>query len=130
MAWPHVLPLVAADIVLVLHLAFILFVALGAWLALKWRWIPWLQLPAAAWGFYVELSGRICPLTYLENHFRAEAGLSGYGGDFIGHYLLATIYPSGLTRDMQYLLGALVLGVNASVYAWLIIRHRRRRSSR
>ncbi|GLQ98316.1 DUF2784 domain-containing protein [Dyella mobilis] len=126
MAWP----LIVADAVLAFHLAFILFVALGALLALKWRWIPWLQLPAAAWGFYVELSGRICPLTYVENHFRAAAGESGYSGDFIGHYLLATIYPSGLTREIQYLLGALVLGVNACVYAWLMIRRRRRKPVR
>jgi hypothetical protein len=98
MDWPHLLPLIAADAVLTCHLAFILFVAFGALLALKWRWVPWLQLPAAAWGFYVELSGRICPLTYVENHFRAAAGQGGYSGDFIGHYLLATIYPAALTR--------------------------------
>ncbi|MBE1162328.1 DUF2784 domain-containing protein [Dyella acidiphila] len=119
------LPLIAADTVLTLHLAFILFCAFGAVLALRWRWIPWLQLPAAAWGFYVELSGRICPLTSIENHFREQAGQTAYAGDFIGHYLLATIYPDGLTRHMQFLLGAFVLLLNLSIYVWLI-RHRRR----
>jgi hypothetical protein len=121
------LSLIAADIVLTCHLAFILFCTLGAALALKWRWIPWLQLPAAAWGFYVEMSGRICPLTSIENHFREQAGQAAYQGDFIGHYLLATIYPTGLTREIQFLLAAIVLLINASVYAFLIHRWRKHR---
>ncbi|QRN53513.1 DUF2784 domain-containing protein [Dyella caseinilytica] len=119
--------LITADAVLILHLTFILFCTLGAVLALKWRWIPWLQLPAAAWGFYVELSGRICPLTSIENHFREQAGQAVYQGDFIGHYLLATIYPSGLTREIQFLLAAVVLIINASVYALLLHRWLKRR---
>jgi hypothetical protein len=82
----------------------------------------WLQLPAAAWGFYVELSGRICPLTDIENHFREQAGQAAYQGDFIGHYLLATIYPNGLTREIQFVLAAFVLILNVSVYAWLMRR--------
>jgi hypothetical protein len=119
--------LIAADAVLTFHLCFILFCTLGALLALKWRWIILLQFPAAAWGFYVELSGRICPLTSIENHFREQAGQAAYQGDFIGHYLLATIYPNGLTREIQFFLAALVLLVNASVYAWLIYRQLRRK---
>jgi hypothetical protein len=117
--------LIAADSVLAFHLMFILFVVLGAVLALKWRWVLLLQLPAAAWGFYVETSGRLCPLTTLENHFRHLAGQSGYQGDFLQHYLLATIYPDGLTRHMQFVLAAVVIGVNVSIYAWLFL-HRRR----
>ncbi|QAU24695.1 DUF2784 domain-containing protein [Dyella sp. M7H15-1] len=114
------LSLIVVDVVLTLHLGFILFCTLGALLALKWRWIPWFQLPAAAWGFYVELSGRICPLTSIENHFREQAGWTAYQGDFIRHYLLTTIYPNGLTREIQYFLAAFVLLLNVSVYAWLI----------
>lgn len=113
-----------ADAVLALHLAFILFVCLGALLALKWRWVPWLQLPAAAWGVYVEASGTICPLTYLENALRIRAGKAAYQGDCIGHYLTATIYPDGLTRNIQLVLGAVVLIVNLAVYLWL--SHKRR----
>jgi hypothetical protein len=123
------LPLIATDVVLTLHLSFILFCTLGALLALKWRWIPWLQLPAAAWGFYIELSGRICPLTRIENHFREQSGEAAYQGDFIGHYLLATIYPDGLTREIQFVLAAFVLILNISVYAWLIRRRLKERSS-
>jgi hypothetical protein len=116
--------LIAADAVLSLHLAFILFATLGALLALKWRWVPWLQLPAAAWGIYVEASGAICPLTDWENSFRLRAGQSAYQGDCLGHYLAAAIYPDGLTRNIQYALGALVLIVNLMVYAWLLARRR------
>jgi len=116
---------IAADVVLAFHLAFILFVVLGAVLALKWRWVLLLQIPAAAWGFYVETSGRLCPLTAVENHFRHRAGQSGYQGDFIQHYLLATIYPEGLTRHTQGVLAAIVIVVNLSVYTWLFLRRRR-----
>lgn len=124
------LSLIAADAVLTFHLGFILFCTLGALLALKWRWIPWLQLPAAAWGFYVELSGRICPLTSIENALRVNAGQKAYNGDFIGHYLLATIYPDGLTRGIQFFLAAGVLILNLSIYAWLIHQWLERKSSR
>jgi hypothetical protein len=118
------LPLFAADAVLAFHLAFILFSALGAVLALKWRWIPFLQLPAAAWGVFVEVTGRECPLTRLENSLRALAGQAGYEGGCIEHYLLATIYPAGLTREIQFILAAIVLIANLSIYAWLVL-HRK-----
>jgi hypothetical protein len=118
----RMLPLLAADAVLVFHLAFILFSALGALLALKWRWILLLQLPAAAWGFFVEYSGRICPLTQLENYFRHRAGQAGYGGGFVEHYLVATIYPNGLTREIQFVLASIVVATNFSIYGWLLMR--------
>jgi hypothetical protein len=117
--------LLAADAVLAFHFAFILFSAFGAVLALKWRWILLLQIPAAAWGFYVETSGRLCPLTALENDLRHGAGQAGYQGDFVQHYLLATIYPEGLTRNIQLALAAVVIGVNLSIYVWLFLRRGR-----
>ena len=116
-----------ADIVLATHLGFILFASLGALLVLKWRRVFWLQIPAAAWGIYVEASGTICPLTAIENYFRVRAGHAGYEGDCLGHYLTATIYPDGLTRNIQFALGALVLIVNVSVYAWLLHKRFARR---
>ena len=128
MASTHMLSLIVADTVLALHLAFILFGTLGAVLALKWRWIPLLQLPAAAWGIYVELSGRICPLTSIEDHFRAQAGEHAYSGDCIGHYLLSTIYPAGLTREVQFFLAAFVLILNLVIYLWLIRRWLKRKA--
>jgi hypothetical protein len=115
----------AADAVLLLHLGFILFALFGALLVIRWRWIILAHLPAAAWGAFVEASGRICPLTPIENRLRGEAGLSGYGGGFVEHYLLRTLYPEGLTRETQYVLAGLVIAVNGAIYGWLLYRRHR-----
>lgn len=113
---------VAADAVLLLHLAFIAFVMFGALLALRWHWFALFHVPAAAWGFFVELTGRICPLTVIENDFRARAGASGYADSFVEHYLLKVIYPDGLTGALQTALALLILVVNGAIYGWLIHR--------
>ena len=117
----------AADLTLLLHLGFIAFALFGALLAWRWRWVPWLQLPAAAWGVFVEMTGRLCPLTSLENHFRHLAGEAGYAGGFIEHHLLPLIYPEGLTRELQYALAGVVLAVNMAVYGALLWRLQRER---
>ena len=116
-----------ADLVVLLHLAFVLFVAFGALLLLRWRRAAWLHLPALVWGVLIELTGRVCPLTPLENRLRRAAGASGYEGDFVEHYVLPIVYPPGLTRPSQLLLaGALVLA-NVALYAWVCSRTRARR---
>src|SRR4030066_2477277 len=107
--------------VLLAHLAFILFALLGATMTVWWRWAPLVHLPAAAWGFFVELTGRDCPLTHLENYLRIKAGLSGYTESFVEHYLLAIIYPAGLTREMQFALAGVVIVVNTAIYGWLFV---------
>lgn len=112
---------VLADLVVLLHLAFILFVMLGGLLVLRRRRLMWLHLPVVAWGAAIEFVGWVCPLTPLENHLRAAAGEAGYSGGFVEHYLIPLIYPEGLTRELQWLLGALVLLVNALVY-WRVLR--------
>ena len=109
---------IAADGVLLLHLSFILFAIFGGALAARWRWIPLVHLPVAAWAFFVEMTGRICPLTYLENDLRVRAGDSGYAESFIEHYLLGVIYPAGLNREVQFVLAATVVVVNIAIYAW------------
>lgn len=116
----------AADCIVILHLAFILFVGLGALLTLRWRRIAWLQVPAALWGAVIELRHGVCPLTPLEQRLRAAAGDAGYAGSFIDHYLLPIIYPSGLDEAFQYALGAAVIVVNLAIYGWLLVRHSRR----
>ena len=105
-----------ADLVVVLHFLFIVFAIFGGVMALRWRWIPWLHLPCVAWGAAIELTGRVCPLTPLENSLRAAGGAAGYSGGFIEHYLLAAIYPAGLTRDIQLVLAGCLLSLNAAVY--------------
>ncbi len=121
---PSALAGLLADGVLIAHLAFILFVMLGGLLVLRWPKLVWLHMPAVVWGIYVELSGRICPLTPLENSLREVAGQRGYSGGFIEHYVTALIYPDGLSRTMQMVLAIVVIVVNASVYA-LFVRRRR-----
>lgn len=105
-----------ADAVLILHLAFMLFVVLGGLLVLWRRRLAWLQLPAVAWGILIEIAGWICPLTPLENWLRMQGGERGYSGGFIENYLVSLIYPDGLTRELQWLLAALVMAVNTAVY--------------
>ena len=114
----------AADLVLLAHFAFILLVVGGALLVWRFSWFVWVHIPAAAWGAYVELSGRICPLTYLENHFRMRAGEAGYSVSFVEQYILPFVYPAGLTRDVQMLLAGLVIGINVIIYATILIRRK------
>jgi hypothetical protein len=115
-----------ADIVVLLHLGFVVFVVLGGLLALRWRAAAWVHLPAALWGAAIELAGWICPLTPLENELRRRGGESGYAGGFVEHYVLPVLYPPGLTRDTQLVLAALVVAVNVAVYTVVIARWRRR----
>lgn len=114
----------AADGVLLLHLAFILFALLGGAMAVWRRWVPFIHLPTAAWGFFIELTSGICPLTHLENYFRIRAGQSGYTKSFIEHYLLNIIYPFGLTHEIQFALAGIVVIVNIAIYGWLFWRRR------
>jgi len=114
-----------ADAVLVLHLAFILFVVFGSLLVLRWHRIAWAHLPAALWGTVVEFAGWICPLTPLENRFRLASGAPGYSRSFLEHYLVPIIYPADLTREAQILLGVIVIILNTAVYG--VIWRRRAR---
>ncbi len=118
----------SADAVLVFHLAFIVFALLGGLLAIRWRWMVWLHLPAAGWAFFVELTGRICPLTPLENMLREQAGSSGFSGGFVAHYLVPLIYPAWLTHDIQWLLAGVVVAVNLAVYGALLVQRRTARA--
>jgi len=118
-------PRLLADLVLVLHLAFVAFVALGGLAVLRRPRLAWLHLPAVVWGAWIELAGGICPLTPLENRLRRAAGEAGYEGGMIEHYLLAALYPEGLTRGAQVALGVATLTVNCAVYGWLLWRRRR-----
>jgi len=120
----------AADGVLLLHLAFIVFVVLGGTIAARWRWFALAHLPAAAWGFFIELTGRTCPLTDAENYLRIQSGAAGYTQSFIEHYLLPIIYPAGLTREVQFALAALVVVANIAIYGWLFRARRSRADAR
>jgi len=105
-----------ADLAVVVHVIFVLFVVCGGLVVLRWPRLAWLQLPSALWGAIIELEGWVCPLTYLENHFRRLGGAVGYGGSFIEHYLEPLLYPLGLTSRFQVVMGIGVLGLNAALY--------------
>lgn len=114
-----------ADLVLLVHALFIVFVMFGGLLAFWRRWLMWVHLPAFLWGALVVAAGWVCPLTPLEVSLRRLAGQAAYGGSFIEHYLLLMIYPPGLTRQVQMLLAALLVIGNVGVYAALWRRRRR-----
>ena len=114
-----------ADLVVLIHFLFVLFVIFGGLLVLRWWKVVYLHLPAALWGAFIELAGGICPLTPLENALRRDAGLSGYEGGFVEHYILPVLYPRGLTRNVQLVLGGLVIAINLAVYTWVLARRHR-----
>ncbi|MDH3241727.1 MAG: DUF2784 domain-containing protein [Alphaproteobacteria bacterium] len=124
---------VLADATVVVHLAFILFVLLGGLLVLRWRRLAWVHVPVALWGAGIELIGWVCPLTYLENHFRLKADEAGYGTGFVEHYLLPLVYPEilfpgGFPRAGFTVIGIVVLAVNAGIY-WVVWRRSRDRGA-
>ncbi len=109
-----------ADLVVLFHLAFVLFVVLGGLLVLRWPRLAWVHLPAAAWGAAVEFGGWVCPLTYLEDWLRNGGGASADRLDFVGRSLLPRLYPPGLSRSSQVWLGLGVIAINLLFYwqAW------------
>ena len=119
-----------ADLVLVIHLTFVLFVVLGGLFALRWPRVAWVHVPVALYGATVEFVGFICPLTPLEIALRRRGGEAGYEGGFIEHYITAALYPTGLTREIQLALGVGVLLLNAIVYGIVLRRHRATRLRR
>ena len=114
-----------ADATMILHLGFIVFVLLGAFLVARHRWLLWLHLPAVLWAMGIEFAGGICPLTPLENWLRLQGGEAAYTETFVEHYIGALIYPRGLTPAVQVGLGIAVIAVNAAIYAWVLTRSRR-----
>ena len=118
-----------ADALVIAHFAFTTFVIFGGFLTWRWPRLAWLQLPALAWGCWVELSSSVCPLTPLENSLRQRGGEQGYTGGFLAHYLGGVLYPVGLTPHIQWILAALLVAINLVAYAGLAARRTRVRSS-
>jgi hypothetical protein len=117
---------VSADLVVLLHFGFILFVAIGGLLVLRWPRLAWVHLPAAVWGALVELMGWTCPLTPLENRLRTAAGDTAYGSGFIDHYIMPIVYPPGLTRRLQIAIGCGAIAANLVIYGIVLYRRNRR----
>ena len=113
---------VFADLVIVVHLAFVLFAVLGGLLVLRWRRCAWVHVPCVVWAALIEFAGWVCPLTPLENWLRERGGAIAYRSGFVEHYILPILYPAVLTRRMQIVLGLLVLGINLGIYGWVLYR--------
>ena len=118
-----------ADLIVLVHVAFVVFAVLGGLLAARWRRLVWIHLPAVIWAALVEVLGWVCPLTPLENWLRRKGGQAGYPSDFIAHYVLPILYPEGLTREVQIALGAFVILINLTIYIWILRTKRANRGS-
>ena len=112
----------AANLTLIVHFAFILFVVLGALLFFVSTKIVFIHIPAFIWGSYIELTHSICPLTYLENWFLHKSNLTTYSEDFIQNYLVSIVYPTNLSKDLQIYLGIAIIVVNMIIYGFIISR--------
>lgn len=110
-----------ADVVVLVHLVFVVFALLGGCLTLWRRKLVWVHLPAAAWAVVVEWAGWPCPLTPLELWLRARSGGEGYVEGFLAHYLVPLLYPADLTREIQFGLGVAVVLCNVAIY-WMVFR--------
>ena len=111
-----------ADVLVLVHLAFIVYVLFGALLILKWTRTVWLHLPTCLWGMTVEFTGWICPLTPFEFELRLMAREQSYSGSFVIHYLMPILYPEGLTSEIQWMLGGIVILINLILYTLVLIR--------
>ena len=109
----------AANLTLIVHFAFILFVVFGALLFFVATKIIFIHFPALIWGSYIELTNSICPLTYLENWFLHKANLTTYSEGFIQNYLVPIVYPVSLTKDLQIYLGIALIVINIVFYAFI-----------
>jgi hypothetical protein len=117
---------ILADATVAVHVAFVLFVILGGLIVARWRGVAWVHIPAAAWAAWVEFAGWVCPLTPLENWLREQGGGTAYTSGFIEHYLLPILYPESLSRELQWVLGGMVLLINAVMYVVVFRRGVRR----
>ena len=117
---------IAADFILLFHLAFTLFAVLGGLLVLRRPALLWLHLGAVFWGVVIELADWICPLTPLENFLRERGGEEGYAGGFIEHYVVRLLYPENLTIELRYLLGGGLIAVNLIIYGFVFLVRRRK----
>ena len=118
-----------ADLIVLVHVGFVVFAVLGGLLAARWQSLVWIHVSAVIWAALVEVLGWVCPLTPLENWLRRKGGQAGYPSDFIAHYVLPILYPEGLTREVQIALGVFVILINLTIYIWIFRTKRANRDS-
>ena len=116
-----------ANLTLIAHLIFILFVIFGGLLFFIFSKVFYIHLPALLWGIYIELTNSVCPLTYLENWFLNKGDLATYSNGFINNYLYPIIYPEGLTNNIQIYLGITLIVINILIYGFILKNFQRRK---
>jgi hypothetical protein len=119
---------ILADLVVVGHFAFVLFVIFGGFFVLWSKRVAWIHVPCVLWAILIELAGWICPLTPLEIMLRRKGGTLAYKSGFIEHYILPVLYPTVLTRRLQITIGFLVFAINLGIYGWVLYRTWRHKS--
>jgi len=117
---------ILADIVVLIHLCFIVFSVFGGFLVIRRGWWVWVHVPAVLWAALIEFGGWLCPLTPIENWLRRTDGAAGYESGFVENYIIPIIYPSSLTQEIQIILGLLVLTINLFIYGWVWYRRSHR----
>jgi hypothetical protein len=117
-------------LVVVLHFAFIGYVIVGGFCALRWRRTIWLHIPAVIWGAGIATKRVDCPLTWMERWARARAGMAPLPPDgFIAHYITGVIYPASWMVGVQ-LASSAVVAVSWALYILRCFgRHRHRRGT-
>ena len=116
----------AADLTLIVHFAFIIFVVFGALLFFVSTKIIYVHVPALIWGIYIELTHSVCPLTYLENWFLQKANLTTYSEGFIQNYLVPIVYPKNLTEDLQTYSAIALIVANMIMYGLIISKSKKK----
>lgn len=112
---------ISADIVLLLHFCFVLFVIFGGLLVVRRHKAAWLHIPALLWGIFVELLALPCPLTTLENFLRSAGGEAGYADGFINYFVSLILYTP-LSPTFRFALGLLLVAFNLLIYIQLLRR--------
>jgi hypothetical protein len=87
---------VLAQATMVTHFAALLYIGLGGFLAWRWPRAIFPHIPFALWGFSVVAFDLVCPLTWVEDRFRAAQGLGPLPGGFNEHYIYDVIIPRPL----------------------------------
>jgi hypothetical protein len=106
-----------ADLTVITHFVFILFVLFGGFLVRYRPRLVWLHLPTLLWALGIEAIGWRCPLTVLEKWLRIRGGMGGYLGGFVRHWIISPLFdPGAIPPTVRSALALLPVGLSAIAY--------------
>lgn len=109
---------IAADLVVLFHLLWILFILVGALIGRLVAWVKWLHVGALVFSLLLQWFRWTCPLTYLEIWLQRQHDPSlGYRGDFLAHYAERLVYLQ-VSPPLVFLATLLVVGLSAWAYSF------------